>query len=76
MDVSQVATLGNQCKDFFNRAGKDLIVDVLINNAGLSMRLQFLENSHENEKYMMDVNFFGPVELTRVCISFPQLILL
>jgi dehydrogenase/reductase SDR family protein 7B len=43
-------------------------IDVLINNAGVSQRSKALDTSVEVIRKLMDVDFFGPVELTRLVL--------
>ena len=47
-------------------------IDVLVNNAGISQRAFAREADFESEKHIMQVNFFGPVLLTK--LLFPKLI--
>ena len=41
-------------------------IDILINNAGLSMRASCLEHTFEKDVYIMKVNFLSCVALTKV----------
>ncbi len=43
-------------------------VDVLIHNAGIGQRASMLETTAEQERFIFEVNFFGPAQLTRVAI--------
>jgi short-subunit dehydrogenase len=43
-------------------------LDVLLNNAGVSAFGHFADSSEELMRRMMEVNFFGPAELTRLAI--------
>jgi dehydrogenase/reductase SDR family member 7B len=43
-------------------------IDVLINNAGISMRALFEETSLEVIRKVMDINFFGAVYATKYCL--------
>lgn len=43
-------------------------IDVLINNAGISMRAIFAEVDPEVIRKVMDINFFGAVYATRACL--------
>jgi short-subunit dehydrogenase len=47
-------------------------IDVLINNAGISMRALFEELDLEVMKRVMDINFYGVVYATKYCL--PQII--
>ena len=44
-------------------------IDVLINNAGISMRAVFEDVDVEVIKKVMDINFYGTVYATRYCLS-------
>jgi short-subunit dehydrogenase len=43
-------------------------IDVLVNNAGISMRAIFEELNLEVIKQLMDINFYGTVYATKVCL--------
>jgi short-subunit dehydrogenase len=43
-------------------------LDVLINNAGIGATGHFCETAPENLRKIMEVNFFGTTETTRVCL--------
>ncbi len=45
-------------------------LDVLINNAGVGAIGRFSESEPERLQRIMEVNFFGPVELTRLCLPY------
>ena len=62
MDLSQPESVEKGVKDALDCYGK---VDVLINNAGVSSRSLALDTTMEVERYVMEVNFFGPVALTK-----------
>lgn len=65
-DVSDAA----QCKTFIDQAiDRFGHIDVLINNAGISMRSPFNEVSVETMKRVMDINFMGAVYCTRYAIE-------
>lgn len=44
-------------------------IDILINNAGISMRSQFSEVSLETMRRVMEINFFGAINCTRYAID-------
>jgi short-subunit dehydrogenase len=45
-------------------------VDVLINNAGISMRALFSETDLETIRRVMDINFWGPVYCTKYALPY------
>ena len=45
-------------------------IDVLVNNAGISMRALFEELNYEVIKRVMDINFFGAVNMTHLCLPY------
>lgn len=47
-------------------------IDILINNAGVSMNALFLELDMEVIRRVMEINFFGTVDLTKACL--PEII--
>lgn len=68
-DVSQ----DNDCKNLINQAVEKYgRVDVLINNAGISMRALFQDLELTVVKKVMDVNFWGTVQCTHY--AFPHLL--
>lgn len=58
------------CRDFIaavlKRFGK---IDILINNAGISMRALFVDTELETLKRVMDINFWGAVYCTKFALS-------
>ncbi len=62
MDVS----IEEDCKAFVDKAITDFgRIDVLINNAGISMRAAFIDLDLKVLKQLMDVNFWGAVYCTK-----------
>lgn len=47
---------------------RDGEIDLLVNNAGIGAIGPFAEASEERLRRIMEVNFFAPAELTRLCI--------
>lgn len=47
-------------------------LDILINNAGVGALGPFAEKGEARLRQVMEVNFFGPVELTRICLPLLQ----
>ena len=48
-------------------------LDVLVNNAGTNVRKKFEEYTEEEIRYVLDVNFFSAVELSRTCLHYLRL---
>jgi len=46
-------------------------VDILINNAGVSLRSFVLNNPFENDIKIMNVNYLSQVAITKVHTSYP-----
>lgn len=67
MDVSVEADCKNFILTAVERFGK---IDVLINNAGLSMRAIFEDTKLDVLKRLMDVNFWGTVYCTRYALPY------
>jgi len=66
LDLSKPEEAYQKASSFLEK--KELKVDVLINNSGVSMRSFFLETTHETEKEMMNINYFGPTLLARLVL--------
>lgn len=65
-DVSQE----NECKSFMEQViSKYGQIDILINNAGISMRSLFKDVSLETMKKVMDINFWGTVFCTKYALD-------
>lgn len=45
-------------------------IDILVNNAGITSNRSFLDTTLEEFKDMFEVNFFGPVTLTREVVKY------
>jgi len=58
------------CQSFVNQCIRELGgINVLINNAGISMRAVFAETELSVIKKLMDVNFWGTVYCTKYCLD-------
>ena len=64
-DVSKEEDNKNMAEEAVRRYGK---IDVLINNAGISMRALFEEVDLSVIKMVMDINFYGTVYAIRSCL--------
>jgi len=62
LDLSKTDTLEHKAKEAIQKAQR---IDVLINNGGISQRGLALDTSLDTERRIMEVDFFGTVELTR-----------
>ncbi len=61
----------NDCKNFINEVIKSFGgIDILINNAGISMRALFLDTEFETLHKVMDINFWGTVYCTRFALPY------
>jgi len=62
-------TIEDDCKNLINATLKHFgKIDILINNAGISMRSLFLDVEIEVLKKLMDVNFWGAVYCTKYAL--------
>jgi NADP-dependent 3-hydroxy acid dehydrogenase YdfG len=69
--VKTDVTIENDCKCLIESAVKTFgSIDVLINNAGLSMRANFLDVNLIVLKKLMDVNFWGAVFCTKYALPY------
>lgn len=60
----------NDCRRFIERTMKAYgAIDILINNAGISMRAELKELQPEVLRTVMDINFFGTVYCTRYALD-------
>lgn len=66
-DVTDEQSCKAMVEQAVNRFGH---IDVLINNAGISMRANFLECSIETLKRVMDVNFWGTVYCSKYALPY------
>jgi short-subunit dehydrogenase len=65
LDLSKHDTIPEVVKTVLAKVGK---VDVLINNAGVSQRCDAISTPLEIDKYIMNVNYFGAVALTKALL--------
>lgn len=65
LDVADPAALAPAAAEALAWKGH---VDVLVNNAGISQRATALDASADSVRRLMEVNFFGAVELTRLVV--------
>lgn len=64
-DVSVEADNQRMAAEAIRRFGK---IDILINNAGISMRALFEESTLDVIKKVMDINFYGALYATKYCL--------
>ncbi|MDE1190924.1 MAG: SDR family oxidoreductase [Arachidicoccus sp.] len=64
-------SLESDCKAFIEKTIKTFgTIDVIINNAGISMRALFAETEIETLKKSMDINFWGAVYCTKYALPY------
>lgn len=64
-------SIENECERFIQQAVKAFgRIDILINNAGISMRALFKETELQTLKKVMDINFWGSVYCTKYALPF------
>jgi short-subunit dehydrogenase len=57
------------CRNFIDETVKTFgTIDILINNAGISMRALFKDTDLETIRKVMDINFWGSVYCTKYCL--------
>ncbi|XP_051877330.1 dehydrogenase/reductase SDR family member 7B isoform X2 [Pristis pectinata] len=64
-DLTDVDSVSSSAEEILNCYGQ---VDVLINNAGISYRGNILETTVSVDKNVMNINYFGPVALTKAIL--------
>lgn len=67
VDVTNITDCNNFVNAVLNKWGR---IDVLINNAGISMRALFEDTDVSVLKELMDVNFFGAVYMTKSALPY------
>lgn len=74
MGIDCMSQQGDVSRDEDNKHVIDSVIknygkiDVLINNAGISMRALFQETNLEVIRKVMEINFFGAVSMTHYCL--------
>ena len=71
--LTYTADVSNEtdCQNFINETIKVFgTIDILINNAGISMRALFSETELETLKKVMDINFWGTVYCTKYALPY------
>lgn len=67
MDVTKIHTH----QDCFNRVLAHFgVLDILVNNAGRSQRAVWEEIEMDVDRQMFDLNVFGVISLTRICVKY------
>ena len=70
--LTLVADVSNEedCKHFIEKTQKEFNgIDILINNAGISMRALFKDTELSTLKKVMDINFWGTVYCTKFALD-------
>jgi len=62
LDVADLASIPDKVTEAVKKFGR---IDILINNAGISQRSLAEETETEIDQELMNINFFGPVTLTK-----------
>lgn len=62
LDLSDPASILGRAQEAVEVFGH---IDVLVNNAGISSRSSVMETDTTVDRRIMEVNFFGPVALTK-----------
>ena len=62
MDLSKYHQINDDIEEVLQKFGR---VDVLINNAGITQRAFASETELEVDEHLMNINYFGPVALTK-----------
>lgn len=62
MDVTKYDDINNCINEVQTKYGS---IDVLISNAGVSLRGSVVDTNIDVHRKMMDINYFGPVALVK-----------
>lgn len=65
LDLTQTATFGAGVGTVLERFGR---IDLLVNNGGVSQRALALDATTDVERELMEVDYFGPVALTKAVL--------
>ena len=65
LDLARSDTFPAAVADVLARCGR---IDVLVNNGGVSQRARAMDASLDVERALMEVNYFGPVALTKAVL--------
>lgn len=65
LDVAELASLEDKVKEATAIHGR---IDVLINNAGVSVRAPAMETKLEVDQRVMNINYFGTIALTKALV--------
>ena len=64
-DISKTSELKQAVEQYWQQFDR---LDVLVHNAGMSQRAPMLATALEVERYLMEVNYWGAVELTKLLL--------
>lgn len=67
MDLSKTEEIEKAVSDYLQKTNKK--IDVLINNAGLSMRADSINHSLEQDLYLLKVNLISYIAFTKVVLK-------
>lgn len=65
LDLADLTALGDKAAEALSRMGR---IDVMVHNAGVGQRGLVTESSFAVDRHLMDVNFLGPVALTKALL--------
>lgn len=65
LDLSKPDTLAPLAAEVINKFGR---IDILMNNAGISQRSKVLDTPMENDRLIMEIDYFGAVILTKAVL--------
>jgi len=66
LDLSDTNSLRSKVEELREKVKK---VDVLVSNAGISQRSKILETTLSTDRKLMEVNYFGTIELARLVLG-------
>ncbi|MDB4976907.1 MAG: 3-oxoacyl-[acyl-carrier protein] reductase [Myxococcaceae bacterium] len=65
LDLAALESLADKAREALTRMGS---IDVMVHNAGLGQRALVSESTFEVDRQLLDVNFLGPVALTKALL--------
>lgn len=70
MDLSKIFEIEKNVDNYMSSKLAGENIDILINNAGLSMRASCLNHSLEKDVYMLNVNLVAVIALTKAVLKY------
>lgn len=71
LDMSKTKEIMEKTQEFMKSlAAKNIKLDIVIENAGVSMRSEFKDTDYENHEYITNLNYNGPVAHVKAILPY------